>query len=81
MSAAFRAEPSTIEQSNYTDYIVPRIDITPETHVYFVESTICRAASANRAFRRPHRRSATRSTPPPANGSGHCRLIRSLLKA
>jgi isoquinoline 1-oxidoreductase subunit beta len=27
-----------IEQSNYTDYIVPRIDITPETHVYFVES-------------------------------------------
>jgi len=28
-----------IEQSNYTDYLVPRIDITPETHVYFVENT------------------------------------------
>ena len=27
-----------IEQSNYTGYIVPRIDITPETHVYFVEN-------------------------------------------
>jgi isoquinoline 1-oxidoreductase beta subunit len=27
-----------IEQSNYTDYLVPRIDITPETHVYFVEN-------------------------------------------
>ena len=28
-----------IQQSNYTDYLVPRIDITPETHVYFVENT------------------------------------------
>jgi isoquinoline 1-oxidoreductase subunit beta len=27
-----------IEQSNYTDYLVPRIDSTPETHVYFVEN-------------------------------------------
>jgi isoquinoline 1-oxidoreductase subunit beta len=27
-----------IEQSNYTDYLVPRIDIAPQTHVYFVES-------------------------------------------
>jgi len=27
-----------IQQSNYTDYLVPRIDITPETHVYFVEN-------------------------------------------
>ena len=27
-----------VEQSNYTDYLVPRIDITPETHVYFVEN-------------------------------------------
>jgi isoquinoline 1-oxidoreductase beta subunit len=27
-----------IEQSNYTDYLVPRIDITPDTHVYFVEN-------------------------------------------
>ena len=29
----------SVEQSNYTDYLVPRIDITPETHVYFVENT------------------------------------------
>jgi isoquinoline 1-oxidoreductase subunit beta len=28
-----------VEQSNYTDYLVPRIDIMPETHVYFVKST------------------------------------------
>jgi CO/xanthine dehydrogenase Mo-binding subunit len=28
-----------IGQSNYTDYLVPRIDITPETYVYFVENT------------------------------------------
>jgi len=27
-----------VEQSNYTDYLVPRIDIVPETHVYFVEN-------------------------------------------
>ena len=26
------------EQSNYTDYLVARTDITPETHVYFVEN-------------------------------------------
>lgn len=29
----------SVQQSNYTDYLVPRIDITPETHVYFVENT------------------------------------------
>jgi isoquinoline 1-oxidoreductase subunit beta len=29
----------SVEQSNYTDYLVPRIDITPETHVYLVENT------------------------------------------
>jgi isoquinoline 1-oxidoreductase beta subunit len=29
----------SIEQSNYTDYLVPRIDITPETHVSFVQNT------------------------------------------
>jgi isoquinoline 1-oxidoreductase beta subunit len=28
-----------IEQSNFTDYLVPRIDITPDTRVYFVENT------------------------------------------
>jgi len=28
-----------VEQSNYTDYLVPRIDVTPETHVHFVENT------------------------------------------
>jgi len=67
----------SVEQSNYTDYLVPRIDITPETHFYFAENTHLRAASANRACRPPRRRSATRSTPQPANGSGHCRSIRS----
>jgi len=29
----------SVEQSNHTDYLVPRIDITPETHVYFAENT------------------------------------------
>jgi isoquinoline 1-oxidoreductase subunit beta len=33
------AKQGRIEQSNYTDYLVPRIDVTPETHVYFVENT------------------------------------------
>jgi hypothetical protein len=33
--------------------------------------------SANPVCRQPHRRSATRSTPPPAGGSGHCQSIRS----
>jgi isoquinoline 1-oxidoreductase subunit beta len=28
-----------IEQSNFTDYLVARIDITPETHVHIVESS------------------------------------------
>jgi isoquinoline 1-oxidoreductase beta subunit len=28
-----------IEQSNYTDYLVARTDITPETNVFFVENT------------------------------------------
>jgi isoquinoline 1-oxidoreductase beta subunit len=28
-----------IEQSNYTDYLVPRIDIAPETNVYLIENT------------------------------------------
>jgi isoquinoline 1-oxidoreductase beta subunit len=27
-----------IEQSNFTDYLVPRIDIAPETHVHFVDN-------------------------------------------
>jgi isoquinoline 1-oxidoreductase beta subunit len=27
-----------IEQSNYTDYLVPRIDTTPEAHVYLVKN-------------------------------------------
>jgi isoquinoline 1-oxidoreductase subunit beta len=26
------------EQSNYTDYLVARADITPQTHIYFVEN-------------------------------------------
>jgi isoquinoline 1-oxidoreductase beta subunit len=34
-----RSAPTRVEQSNYTDYLVPRIDITPHTHVYFVENT------------------------------------------
>jgi isoquinoline 1-oxidoreductase subunit beta len=32
------AKNGQIEQSNFTDYIVPRIDIAPETHVHFVEN-------------------------------------------
>jgi isoquinoline 1-oxidoreductase beta subunit len=28
-----------IEQSNFGDYLVARTDITPETHVYMVESS------------------------------------------
>jgi isoquinoline 1-oxidoreductase subunit beta len=28
-----------VEQSNFTDYLVARTDITPETHVYIMESS------------------------------------------
>jgi CO/xanthine dehydrogenase Mo-binding subunit len=66
----------SVEQSNCTDYLVPRIDITPETHVYFLENTHCPAVSANRECRRPRQRSATRSTQQPANASEPCRSIR-----
>jgi isoquinoline 1-oxidoreductase beta subunit len=33
------AKQGRIEQSNFTDYLVARTDITPETHVHIVEST------------------------------------------
>ena len=66
-----------IEQSNYTDYLVPRIDVTRETHVYFVENTYLPGVSASRVCRRLRRRSATRSTRRPANASGPCRSTHS----
>jgi CO/xanthine dehydrogenase Mo-binding subunit len=66
----------SVEQSNYTDYLVPRIDITPETNVYFVENTHLPGGVGEPGVPTAPR-SATRSTPPPANGSGHCRSIRS----
>ena len=51
-----------VEQSNYTDHLVPRIDITPETTSTWSKTIICRVASANRACRRPRPPSAMRST-------------------
>src|SRR5947209_1240478 len=33
------AKQGRIEQSNFTDYLVARTDITPETHVHIVESS------------------------------------------
>ena len=35
---AITVKDGRIEQSNFTDYIVPRIDIAPETHVHFVDN-------------------------------------------
>jgi isoquinoline 1-oxidoreductase beta subunit len=34
-----------IEQANFTDYLVARMDITPETHVYIIGARRRRAAS------------------------------------
>ena len=44
----------SVEQSNYTDYLVARIDITPETHVHFVENDAS-AERCRRARRAAHR--------------------------
>jgi hypothetical protein len=44
------AKQGRIEQSNFTDYLVARTDITPETHVHIVESE-----AGGRARRAAHR--------------------------
>ena len=66
-----------VEQANFNDYQLVRIDELPdETRVHIVEhgDRACRrAASASRACRRSRRRSATRSSPPPASASASCR--------
>jgi isoquinoline 1-oxidoreductase beta subunit len=36
--SAITVKGGQVEQSNFTDYLVARTDITPETHVYIVES-------------------------------------------
>jgi isoquinoline 1-oxidoreductase beta subunit len=36
--SAITVKKGRIEQSNFTDYLVPRIDIAPETHVHIVAS-------------------------------------------
>lgn len=64
-----------IEQSNYTDYLVARTDITPETYTYFVDNTHLPGGVGEPGCRRPRRQSAMRSTPQPANGSEHCPSI------
>ena len=35
---AITVKDGRIEQSNFTDYMVPRIDVAPETHVHFVDN-------------------------------------------
>lgn len=66
-----------IQQRNYTDYIVPRIHISPRPTSTSSRTNTCRAASANPACRPLHLRSATRSLQQPATASPHCRSIRS----
>ena len=66
------------QQSNFNDYLVARTDITPETHVYFVENDHPPGGvRGNPACRPPGGRSATQFMRPPANGSDHCRSIQS----
>ena len=74
---AITVKDGRIEQSNFTDYMVARIDVAPETHVHFVDNDHPPGESEKRAFRRPRPPSATRSSPPPASESALCRSIRS----
>ena len=74
-----------VEQSNFNDYPLVRIDESPkETRVHIVEQRhrgAGRAASASRACRRSRRRCATPSSPPPASASGSCRSATSWRRA
>ena len=57
----------SVEQSNYTDYLIPRIDITPETRRLLRRKHAfagrCRRTAA---YRRPRQQSAMRSMQRPA---------------
>lgn len=64
-----------IEQGNFTDYLVARMDITPETHVYIIGARRCRAASVSPACPQSRRRFAMRFTPRQASASANCPLL------
>ena len=73
-----------VEQSNFNDFQLARIDESPlETRVHIVAERprACRRAGwASRACRRSRRRSATPSSPPPASASSSCRSATSWLE-
>ncbi len=56
-----------IQQSNFTDYLVARTDITPQTHITIVDSHAPPGGVGEPVFRRSRRRSATPSSPPRAS--------------
>ena len=62
-----------VEQSNFNDYPMLRMDEMPRVEVHIVQSTEAPAASVNRASHLPRLRSSTRSSRRPASGFGRCR--------
>jgi hypothetical protein len=64
-----------IEQGNFTDYLVARMDITPETHVYIIGARRRLAASVSPACPQSRRRFAMRFAPRQASASANCPLL------
>jgi isoquinoline 1-oxidoreductase beta subunit len=62
-------------EGNFTDYLVARMDITPETHVYIIGARRRRAASVSPAVPQSRRRFAMRFTPRQASASAVCPLL------
>jgi hypothetical protein len=58
--SSIRIRQGQIEQGNFTDYLVARLDVTPETHVYIIGAGRRRAASVSPTCPQSRRRFAMR---------------------
>jgi isoquinoline 1-oxidoreductase beta subunit len=61
-----------IEQGNFTDYLVARMDITPETHVYIIGSEAPPGGVGEPGCPQSRRHFAMRFTPRQASVSADC---------